>query len=172
MQKSIVIYGNIASGKSTIAKAVAAELRHRYVCLDDTRMELWREQPDLGAGQRDLIAQDRCLERLHGPVVFENTVVTRFYKKAREKLADQDLVFIHLYCPVSTCLRRYNARLASGKIQAPFAWGNYTIEQSMYYFDEKQKAVPAALRINTAKVRPIDSVRLILEYIRLGTATF
>jgi adenylate kinase family enzyme len=163
---SLLIYGNIASGKSTIARSLADQLNgYRYVCLDDTRKELWIEQPDLGAGQRDLIAQDRCLEKLHGRVVFENTAVTRFFKRAKEKLRDQELVYIYLYCPVATCLRRYNARLAGGKIQAPFAWGKYSIEQSMYYFDARQKSIPAAMRIHTGKVRPEDAVRFILEYL-------
>jgi predicted kinase len=167
--KSIIIYGNIASGKSTIARYLANKLEgYRYVCLDDTRKELWMEQPDLGAGQRDLIAQDRCLKELHGRVVFESTAVTRFFKRAKQKLADQELVYIHLYCPVATCLRRYNARLASGKIQAPFAWGNYSIEQSMHYFDARQKQVPAALRIHTGKVRPDDAVRVALDYLNIN----
>lgn len=163
--KSIIIFGNIASGKSSVSRHLAQLLPdHRHVCLDDHRVKLWNEQPELGAGQRDLLAQKSCLEDLQGQVIYETTAVTRFFKQAQAKLKDQDLRFIHLDCRPSTCISRYRERLMRGHIQAPFAWGNYSIEQSIYYFHEKQLALQPHVRINTTKVRPEDAARAIAEW--------
>ncbi len=169
MKKAIIIYGNIASGKSTICRQLAQALPdHRHVCLDDHRVKLWEQHPEMGAGHRDLQAQKSCLEDLHGPVIFETTGVTRFFRKAKEKLekSGKNSIYIHLDCPSHICIRRYQARLASGHIQAPFAWGNYTIEQSIYYFHERQQELSPRVRINTSKVRAADAVRFLTEWIK------
>src|SRR5690606_6404039 len=115
----------------------------------------------------DLIAQERCLADLHGNVIYETTAVTRLFKRAKEKLdtQGQDLVYIHLDCRPSTCIRRYTDRLASMHIQAPLACGNCSIEQSIYYFHERQLEIAPNIRINTTKVRPADAARFIAEFI-------
>jgi len=166
---SIIIYGNIASGKSSVCRQLAELLPdHRHVCLDDHRIKCWEENPSLGAGQRDLVAQRNCLQDLHGKLIYETTGVTRFFRQAKKVLdaAGQRLIYIHLDCPPHLCIRRYQGRLSRGHIQAPFAWGNYSIEQSIYYFHEKQMELTPVIRINTSKVRPADAAHFISEWLR------
>ena len=171
MNHALIIYGNIASGKSTVCKYLAELLPdYNHVCLDDDRLKLWEEQPHLGAGQRDMKAQERCLTRLEGNLIYETTAVTRFYERSARKLKSQgyEFHFVHLFCPVSKCLERYNQRVQSGKIQAPFAWGKYTIEESMYYFAGMQEELPANFRINTTRVRPLDTARVLSDWVASG----
>lgn len=128
---------------------------------------MYQEHPDLGLGQRDILAQKSCLEELEGPVIYETTAVTRFFKLAKAKLEaeKQELAYVHLDCRPSTCISRYAVRVAGGHIQAPFAWGNYSISESIYYFHERQHQLQADLRINTTKVRAADAARFVAEWI-------
>ncbi|WP_460444383.1 AAA family ATPase, partial [Amycolatopsis magusensis] len=148
MKQAIIIYGNIASGKTTLSKLLKASLGEEYktVNLDECRVKVFGQDLGIGPIQQDLKAQELCLLEMEGKnLIYETTAVTRFFDKARKHLRAQGykLFFVWLECKPSECYDRYSERKASGHFQAPFAYGKdkTDIRECISYFNYEQKGV-------------------------------
>jgi len=111
---AVWITGLPASGKSTLARAVAAQLAARGVDVavleSDALRRLLSDHPRYDETERDafyrLMAYIGALLTRHGvPVIFDATANRRAYREcARQKIAGFFEVYVE--CPLETCIAR------------------------------------------------------------------
>jgi predicted ABC-type ATPase len=173
MKQVIVIFGNIASGKSTVSQLLAKALpTHKLINLDAFRVEVFRAKQGNGPIHADQIAQDLCLnemKRTSRPIIYETTAVTRFSDRAFAYLRSRgyQLVFVHLRCSPETCLSRYQARKLEGHVQAPFAYGGKKsdIWQSIGYFHDEQARIRPNVHFDTETLPSDQIAQAIINYL-------
>lgn len=117
MKLCIVVFGNIASGKTTFAQSLGL----RHICLDKHREKL-RGQA-LAPMAAEHLAEKNCLAELLPPrqiFVYETTGGSRFFQKAKAALEAQGchFFFVKIECSTIGCVRRFNARKSA--VPLPF----------------------------------------------------
>jgi predicted kinase len=121
MKEIIIIVGNMGSGKSTFANALAEQMPgFAYVCLDDNRK---RNFEDLLEERYNQFAFESKVAELttkeidkHSRVIYETTGATRFFKDVFYDLtvAKHKIYIVKIQCRPSTCLARHKSREKSG----------------------------------------------------------
>lgn len=77
----LVVYGNIASGKSTFSKNILEILRdYNYVCQDKIRLEWYNKYPEINGITRERKCEEDCLKQILKSrlLVYETTGATLF----------------------------------------------------------------------------------------------
>lgn len=112
--QAIVIIGNIASGKTTLAKKLVEQLPDfTYVCLDDIRVGIADTNPDINPVSRDRQAEAQAMKMMdqHRYVIFESTGANLFYHRAILRMRDKFQVFtVKLMADTETLYERYLGR--------------------------------------------------------------
>lgn len=122
----IVVYGNIAAGKTTFSQALLKLLPgYNYVCLDDYRLKLFRDQPTLNGIGRERKAEADCLEAILSSrlLVYETTGASLFYKRMKPRLRGHfKTLYVYIECSASDCEWRFVERKRKGykTIAPPF----------------------------------------------------
>lgn len=133
----IIIAGNIASGKTALAKELQKQLK-RFVILS---MDAERFAASAEGLAREQQAEHALLEKLlqHDRIIYETTAFGKIYKVA-EKLFIKEkakLVRLKLSCHPDECLRRYQER--SQHPPMPF---KFDIEDSLWRIHMHLRNVP------------------------------
>jgi len=114
----VVVYGNIASGKSSFAKELVKLLPgFKYVCMDQVRIDCYLNGPQLRSIEFERKCEKLCenMLKLNNHIVYETTGVSQFAKSMLVELSRNFLIFyIFLDCPADLCLRRYQSRKQGG----------------------------------------------------------
>ncbi|MGB0521419.1 MAG: AAA family ATPase [Flammeovirgaceae bacterium] len=133
----IIIAGNIASGKSSLAKVLAQKLAGFTILSMDA--ERWASS---GEGlAREQAAGHALLQKLlqHERIIYETTAFGKNYQVAMRLLAKEKakLVQLKLHCHPDECLRRYRERGYHPPM--PF---QFEIEDSLWKIHANLQRVP------------------------------
>lgn len=150
--KGIIVYGNIASGKTTVCSLLAEALHTQPISLDACRREVFKHQ-DCSMRKGESLAQQLCIARLadSNPIVFETTAVTKFFSRAWKHIIKMGfrVLMVYLYSPPQVSLARYKERQAKGHFQAPFLYKKKDIETCIEHFDSEQRKMRRDLTIHS-----------------------
>ena len=122
----IIVFGNIASGKSSFARALAEKINgFKYVCFDQLRIDIYLENHLKSGIEREEMAKKRCRNLLlnNNLVIFETIAVSDYYNKILPELKHRfKLIFVKIECQAFICKRRYYNRNMDGyfSIAPPF----------------------------------------------------
>lgn len=163
----IIIIGNIASGKSTLAKLLSQSLSMNIVCVDDKRNQLF-QQGLTSSIKREREAEKLVLEALSNiDCIYESTGVTQLFKRAYNIISKQKecFVVVKLKCSQEQCFLRYNKRKYDGYFQAPFPFKKgRNIKESIRYIHWELKNIDFDIELESNDIRNKD-VELIKKYI-------
>lgn len=118
MQKAcIIVYGNIASGKSTLCQHLLqhqAFARYQYLCLDEIKLETFQKNQQLNPFQLNENAKNVFFEKLQTMpfVVYETLGIGKLYEQAIKHLKSEgySLLFVYKSCAPQQCLTYYQQR--------------------------------------------------------------
>jgi deoxyadenosine/deoxycytidine kinase len=115
----IIVFGNIASGKSSFARTLAQELEgFEYICFDQVRIDIYLENYLKGSIEREEMAKKRCRNLLlnNKLIVFETLAISDYYNRMLPELKQNfnKLIFVKVDCSAFTCKRRYFKRNMDG----------------------------------------------------------
>ncbi len=167
---TIVITGNIASGKSTLCKALLAALPGwEYACVDRIRVQLAE------GGTTGLLAERRASTMLMdmlsqpGPVVYESSGATQLYRRANAFIRGYrrgQVVRIRTTCSRSLAMQRFKARKSAGHKQQPPAFpGALPVEACWYRFEDLLRE-PADLIVDTGRHSAEETLAMALKLIQ------
>lgn len=171
---TIVIIGNIASGKSTLAKGIhAAWPALNYACVDHVRVVLRPRFPEReqayalehAAGE---ILMKQVMEA--SPLLYESSGATRLFAKASAHIRAYrrgPCITIRTTCGHALAMRRHAARKAAGHQQvAPPFRGALPIPECWYRFEDMLRGPVADLVIDTERHNPAETLSIALAHIR------
>lgn len=151
----IIVFGNIASGKSSFARALAQELEgFKYICFDQVRIDIYLENHLKRSIEREEMAKKRCRNLLlnNKLVVFETLAVSDYYNKILPELKQKfnKLIFVKVDCSAFTCKRRYFKRNMDGYfcIAPPFNQ-KLSIDEYIDQTDREQKKLNYDIALNS-----------------------
>jgi shikimate kinase len=126
--QAIIIIGNIASGKTTLARLISAELPdYQYICLDDIRVNMMELAPDMNSIVRERISEDIVLKKINESryIIYESTGASQFYNRAMLRIREKFEVFtVKLEANMDTCYGRFEDRKKNGQFQVPPGLGS------------------------------------------------
>ena len=142
----IVVFGPVASGKSTIARIIAERLPgSRLISSDMFRRKTYNR----------LIREVERLKELHRYVVVDGT----FYKgKWREELlkaaGDTPVVWVYVRCSLETCLRRNRER------------GSPVPERAVHIiWSEFEPPEKPDVEVDTDRLKPEEAAEIVLSFV-------
>lgn len=171
---TIIVYGNIASGKSTLSRGLLARWPAMvYACMDRLRAE------ENGAHTNEM-ARDRAAERrllalaAHpGPLLYETSGATHLYRRmfvAIVKHRGPRPLYILTHCTKRTAMERAEHRRATGHIQyRPAAQRALSMAQLWDHFDERV-ALRADLTIDTENLTRKDCLGMAIHAVEAHLA--
>lgn len=167
--KAIIIYGNIASGKSTLATLLLKKL-HDYslISLDQLRIEMHHFYHHLSPIARERKAEEKCLHLIgsYNSIIFETTAATRFWKQCflTMNARNMRMFFVDLHCSANTCIKRFNYRNNNGHFQvAPPYSKKLTIEQSINSYQRRLHTVHSNIKLDSELLSPAQMLFHILN---------
>lgn len=114
---AIIIIGNIASGKSTLATLIKKNTPWiEIICIDEIRKQIIEEDPNIDGITRERRAERMALEAIHtgDHIIYESTGTSLFYKRALIALKKRYTTYIiKINLPQSICYERHIERLQS-----------------------------------------------------------
>lgn len=168
---TVLVYGNIGSGKSTLCKGINKALPDmRYVCIDRTRVEFDGTAHGLNAYDAEWRCDHLMMEALgaQAPVLYESTGATLLFKRARQYIQcfrRGPRILIQTTCNYSTSMWRFQQRKRTGHKQVAPAFGKrMTIDECWRYFEDRIVAVPDLL-INTEQMNVQQSLDAAMDAI-------
>jgi len=108
----IIIYGNMASGKSTLIEKISKILpQFQVVCIDNNRKALFGKEA--GGLARELKAEEETVKQLlHGEyVIYETTGASRLFRSVLPQIEKRyRTFFVHIKASQLECLYRHRHR--------------------------------------------------------------
>lgn len=159
--QAIIIIGNIASGKTTLAEAIARELPDfAIVCLDDIRADLMDNYPDMNSVVRERNAEAIALKSIdqNRQVIFESTGTSQFYHRAMNRIREKFQTFtIKLHADPKICIKRFEERKKNGKHQIPPGWHkvNTQIDSQIFQINDLLKDRNADFMLTSVVLEPM-----------------
>jgi len=151
----ILIAGNIASGKSTIARDLLSKLPNwSYHAIDDYRAKYGDhteagEDAARGTFIRDIVLANNCIIECSG--------VGKLYSLIKPQLTHMVLV----KTSAAKCIERYKARDTS--VIVPNEWGVWNVEESIKYIEGCHKRTKYDLTLSgSAKELSIRKVLIMI----------
>jgi dephospho-CoA kinase len=171
MKMCIIVFGNIASGKSTFSRHLLGHFpNYQHICLDDFRLEAARHT-DLLPIQREKLAEKLCLEAITQAdnIILETTAASQFWETMWFALRQMGFktVNVKIDCPVNICVQRFNNRKFEGHKSVVPPFKTKSIVQMMYDIEYKRKLVKADIVIHSTTASPEDMVALFLKFVIL-----
>lgn len=166
----ILVYGNIASGKSAFSEALIQNLHDfRYICLDVVRDELYRSLPNENGLKRENKVHEQCMDQLMKPgaVVFETTAGNKFFQKIHPLLKiKQRIVYVYISCPPHLCYLRYVKRLETGKKIAPLPyWDMKDIKVLLSEYHNQHRILPVDIELDSSRYETDELVNQFISYL-------
>lgn len=160
----IIVFGNIASGKSGFARALAQELDgFEYICFDQVRIDIYLENHLKRSIEREEMAKKKCRNFLlsNKLVVFETLAISDYYKKILPELKQNfnKLIFVKVDCSAFTCKRRYYKRNMDGyfSIAPPFNQ-KLSIEEYIDKTEREQKILESDIVLNSESMSTTEMI--------------
>lgn len=165
----LVVYGNIASGKTTLSKNIQALLPgFNYVCLDDIRLQWVTKFPAMNGITRERQCEDECLKQILQSrlLIYETTGATLFFNRIKSRLKGHFKTFyIKVDCPVITCLYRFENRKAKGyKCVAPAFKLKMNMHQTLCDIDDKHYAAKVDLQLDSERLSQDEMLLQVKEF--------
>jgi len=114
----IVVFGNLASGKSSFCKELLTILpKYKYVCLDEIRVNLFDKFPNKNIFDREALAKEECKNSILNSqfVIYESTGTSQFFNQLKPRIkAHFKSIFIFINCPDYECRFRFERRKQNG----------------------------------------------------------
>lgn len=151
----IVVYGNIASGKSTFCKELMNELPgYEYINLDQIRLET-RAVEGMSAEWYEDEAKRRCAERLMNDrlTLYETSGASVFFNDVIDAVSSRAvIVWVYIKCNKDECIKRMYNRRASGyrEVTIPFD-SRLTSERLIELFDSHHKKMISHIILESDK---------------------
>jgi predicted kinase len=158
--QAIIIIGNIASGKTTLARRIQSHLPDfQYICLDDIRLEQVEANPDINSVVMERESQKKAFEKIDQNrfIVYESTGASQFYHKALNRIKDQYQCFtIKILSNPKQCIKRFHQRKEDGKIQIKPGWFkvNASIDSQIFRIHDLLVERDSDFSITTDKLNP------------------
>lgn len=159
--QAIVIIGNIASGKTTLAKKLIEQLPDfAYICLDQLRISVTESLPSLDINP---VTRDRTAERIamgmidqKRYIIFESTGASQFYHRAIFRMRDKFQVFtVKLMADTDTLYARYLERRERGQFQLqPAHTGSLPMRDLIERQQNVIKGIYADYTLSTIETHP------------------
>lgn len=168
---SILITGNIASGKSTLAKGIhAAWPQLNYACVDHIRVTL-KDQGALAPMDLEHRAAAILIKQVQetSPLLYESSGATQLYRRASAYVRGYrrgTVVRIRTTCGHALAMQRFHARKAGGHKQVPPPFRNALPIQDCWYRFEDLLREPVDLLLDTGKLNKEEALAQALEYLR------
>jgi len=169
MSDVILVYGNIAAGKSTFCKLLLPKLQgFTYLCIDDVRQSIYEKNPKLNDWERDKLAEKKVYDTLKkgSKIIFETTAANQLYIRLRnEVFASKKVFYLHIECSVNECYKRHFARKVN-RIK-PVQANSANIKNVMLAIDAKNQVLKKNLMLNSQQLteaQMIDTFFLHYKY--------
>ena len=166
---AFVVFGNIASGKSSVAQSLVESLpSFKVVCADNIRVE-----SALGGTimSEDVIAS-KVMEEIHQHthIILECTGGGTYFKHYVRLLhaTGFTIIRISLKCSGLVCYKRYQDRINNTAAMVPMA-NVSNVRMSISYIESKISGLPYDLQFNTEKLSNLEIINQILTF--YGTKT-
>ena len=159
----IVVYGNIASGKSTFCKSLLSILtNYNYVCIDEIRIEHYKKYPGMNSVERERNCEKDCEDQIFRSslLVYETTAASLFFKRIKPRLRGHFKTFyVYINCPVTECSNRFFNRKQKGyrHVVSPYK-KKMSVIDLLYYCQEKRLDVKVDLELNSVKLSPEEMI--------------
>lgn len=129
-KQAIVVIGNIASGKSTVAQWLVERTGYELICIDRVRVDLYQDGWHGLALERE--AERVCMAMVQsGNYVYESTGTTLFYKRMlRESFAPYEVTGLHVKTAPAICENRFEERKQEHFQVAP-PYGKMSVKMSI-----------------------------------------
>ena len=114
----LVVYGNLASGKSSFSKEIKKLLpNYSYVCLDEIRIKNMDKFPNKSVYERESISKEECKNEILNSqlVIYESTGTSQLFNQLKNRIrAHFKTYFIFISCPDYECRKRFENRKYNG----------------------------------------------------------
>jgi predicted kinase len=169
MKNLIIIFGNIASGKSTFCEALKIVVQgdYKHICLDEYRLK-YANTPNMFPIERERAAEKDCLNALLNTqnVIWETTFITRFAKNAYAQIKQQgdvDQTLIRIKCPAHICLQRFYLRQYNGHNAVKPPFNKKDIHQVITDIDNKLTPILADNYLDSSKLDLLSMIKKLLD---------
>lgn len=158
----IIIFGNIASGKSTLVNQLKIDIKfknYKFVCLDDIRESLLCKNNNYNEVLLHHDSLKECEKQLlsNTNIVYETTATSMFYKQIKHILdATYNTFYVFLNCEPYICESRFTKRPYQSR--PPFT-KNITIKSAIMDLNLKQRRMHKDLVLDSQN----NSVEKLLE---------
>lgn len=159
----IIVYGNIASGKSTFSKNLLEKIPgYNYVCLDQIRLAFYKTFPEMNAIARERKCEEECLKQILESrlLIYETTAATLFFNRIKMRLkAHFKAIYVYINCPTYECANRFDFRKRNGyKAIAPPFKSKMTIRECISDIHAKHYNVKTDLELNSLQLSPVEMI--------------
>lgn len=148
----IVVFGNIASGKSTLSKKIIELLpQFSFACIDNNRRNLFGKIEN--SIERERKAEEELIKQIFSRqyVVYETTGTSRLFKSIQFRIRSHfKTIFIFVNCSVSECVYRFNYR-KNDRMAMPGFKSKLSIREVMYSIEDKMNR-KVHLELNSEKL--------------------
>lgn len=170
MKSCYVIYGNIASGKTTFSKSINELLPNfNFVCIDEIRVNLFKKYPEMNSISRERKAEEECLNKILNSefLIFETSAASLFYKRLAPRIkAHFKTYFIYINCPNDECLQRFHYRKKTGYLQIATPYKNkMSVFECISNFSGAHYSMKKDLELNSAELSTNEMVDKFREFI-------
>ena len=146
---AFIIYGNIASGKSSVAKLLAQSLpQFKHLCADDIRIKASLSGKILSENELYSLMVEQISQ--HTQVIFESTGAGNFFKHylRQFKATGFKIVRVYLKCSPLVCYKRYQNRINTSAAMVPMAYPT-NIKTSIEDINNKISGLTCDIVFNT-----------------------
>lgn len=168
---ALVIFGNVASGKSTFCKTILTMLPgYNYVCIDDIRKKWYHKHPEMEGFAREKKCEDECIDQILASrlLVWETSAASLLYKrmKLRVKVSFKTF-YVYINCPRHECLHRFDRRKKAGhKLYLPNFRKKLSISELINHFHWIQVDLRRDLELDSDTLTPDEMVEAFLNYFK------
>jgi uridine kinase len=162
----IIVFGNIASGKTTFCKQLEKVLPHfKYVSLDEFRKEVYKNLTGLDKHNKEAIAKKMVLEVLRSKkqVIFETVGIGSFYEECYKLIVSKmNVISVYIAADAQTCKNRYKDREATqmSTVTLPYS---LDIESYISFNARNKSKLKADLILNSVGVSPEKMISVFTE---------
>lgn len=151
---AFIIYGNIASGKTSVAKLLAQSLPQlKHLCADDIRIEASLSGKILSENEVYSLMVEQISQ--HTQIIFESTGGGNFFKHYLRQFTATGfkVVRVYLKCSPLVCYNRYQNRIDTSSAMVPMAHPT-NIKTSIEHINNKISGLSYDLLFSTEKDTP------------------
>jgi dephospho-CoA kinase len=163
----LILIGNVASGKSTIAKLLSEKTGWKVHGIDAYRRRYNQDATEIG----ERLSWQFYLEAVEKKknLIIENSGTAQNYELLKHK-AGKPRTVILIECPPKECIRRHNARMRQGYRLPPSPWKR-PIEQGIVSIATLLELAEYDLIYDSTKMSAEEIVEKIIRFCRLHVLT-